>query len=329
MYSTSTDPTHLRFAENFRNIKKVFKLDYAYMSLAASGILSVNGVDADITVLTELKGQFNDKMSSFSVFKQELRPVAVAMMNLYGDHQRFLDELAEVYSAYKSVFRRSLYLGVAALMTVRHVPYEFRNDVIHQTKELYTIIKKEHSVITSDEDLLSYWLMAIISKSPEEIFRETELYFELFKNAKLTKNSIQALGNILTVYSGDPTEKANAAVTMLNEFKASKRKYSTSHHEIQSLGLVACSCDNIKTFVRQAVRTDKVLLSQKGFSVFSVPSTQRLMYASLLTQKENEDMGFYTSPSAFNIPNNIVNEAIICNSATALTIAARTMILTT
>ena len=53
------------------------------------------------------------------------------------------------------------------------------------------------------------------------------------------------------------------------------------------------------------------------------------MYAGLLTQKENEDLGFCASEAAIEMPNNVVNEAIMCNSAAALSIATQTMILVT
>ena len=155
-------------------------------------------------------------------------------------------------------------------------------EIIVKFKDIMKLMKKEHPILTGDEDMPMAISLAMTDKTPEKIVSEMEENYQILKKElNASSNSIQGLAEVLTLQSGSAQEKCREVISIYKAFRANHRKYS-KEYGLASLGALIGSSRDHDALVKEICETERYIAHQKGMGMSVMCKTDRLMLAALI-----------------------------------------------
>ena len=296
------------FIENRDRIRSGFGWEYSYIYPVCAAIFTNKRQTVNIEQMKECRDILKEKTGIFSNFRGMIQLIVISMMAADNAPERKLENALEVYSELKEHFWRSLYLPIVSLVVADMADPREYADIAARTKRIYTLMKKEHPFLTSDEDSVFAALLALSERGDEEIVSETEACFDILKEKFISRNAVQSLSHVLAIGEGSAEDKCRRTIELYNGLKEAGCKYGTGY-ELATLGVPALLPEDLDTVIGDIKEADKFLSKQKGYGFLGCGKHQRLMHAAMLVS------GAYIGDSG-----NIMDSAAI-SSAVSLIVA--------
>lgn len=269
-------------------IKSALPMENAYIYPLCAVMLAGADITPTEEHLKELRGLIKQNTGVFSTFRGITRPVIIASLYINEAHKTAAEGLSDIigaHTALKEYFWDSQYLPLAALFAVHLTGTGELEEICVRTGQLYELMKKRHSIITSSDDVPSLTLLAGLKRECEDIEDQAEACYRLLKPEFSSHNSVQALSCVLTYFEGKPEEKARGTLALYDEFKRRDRRYGT-FTELATLGALAM-LPNTEGVISDVLEVDAHLEEQGGYgAVLGLGGRQRLMHAGMLVINE-------------------------------------------
>ena len=278
----------LQFIIDRDAVKAAFPMGNSAFYPVCASLFTDKGIPADTAHLKACYKLFKEKLNVFSNFRGMAEVSLVSMIACGENPEERLENAVEMYRVLKEHFWGSTYLPVAAVILASAVDREEYVAVAEKAKGIYDLMKQAHRFITSEEDSVFAAMLALSSRTPEEIVAEAEECFAVLKEHFYTRNAVQSLSHVLALVEDDmrtAKDKCRDTVALYESLKAKGYKYGTDY-ELATLGTLAMLPCGIEETVRDVIEVDGFLSQQKGYGFFGVGKKQRLMHAGMLVVSE-------------------------------------------
>ncbi len=269
-------------------IKKSLPMESGYMyPLCALAFVGAETVPSE-DVIKKNNELIKHNTGAFSGFRACARPVIISLLSV-GEQDRDAEgtfkNILGAYFALKECFWDQGHLPfAAAIMAQIALPSDFES-ACTRVSQLYELMKKDHAVITSRDDIPFCVLLAEAELSCERIEAHAEECYRLLKPEFTSHNSVQALSHVLTLFEGEASEKCRRTLELFNTLKSRGLKYGKVI-ELSTLGALATLPDQHK-MVDDIAEVDAYLADQDGYGgIFGFGKQQRLMHAGMIVISE-------------------------------------------
>ena len=271
------------FEQNLLVMRSCFKMEYNSMHGIGALLYTMEGRAADEDHLRETRKILKKHEGIFSEFRGHLSLPIIVKMSLAPDAELYLQGISGTYKKLSTSF----ILGdesrlLAAIILHDHISQEKIDDVCGRTMEIYSMIRKNHPLLTSQQDLPFAVLMAAEDVDTDEQIRDVEACYELVgKHFRMSKDSVQTVSHLLAIQAAPAQEKSERFLQMFEAFKAAGIKISKECMPI--LAVLVNTGLPIREAVRQTQENDAFLKTQKGFGIMGTGTEIRRLFAAGIT----------------------------------------------
>lgn len=285
--------------------------------------LTMKSSEINVSNVNNARRIIKDNTSLISNFRgYNLLTTAVNLSLLDNPNEAF-DEILDIYSKLKKEFFQSTYLVMVA-----HYLYINRSklpidEAIIKTKEAYEIMKKNHSFLTSSDDVMASAMIATNLDNLEESFEEIEKCYKILNNNGYLKgNNLQALSNILCFAQGSAEEKCRKVILFDKELR--DIDMPLKGYALPILGIATLVTDNYKELALNIKEVDNELKKHKGFGAMTLGyTTRRMISASVACSSYLEDTSDINDTFTETTKNAVINIIIAMQiAATAAAVGA-------
>lgn len=278
----NTENITMEFIENRDIIKKAVKLENSYIYPVAANVFCAAGVKADADKLAECRKLIKKNAGFASYLKGNMLPLLAAKLCVSDEPEAYFAKVMEVYAILKEHFRRSEYLALLAALIAERTSAEEAANIAARGRAIYDMMKKEHPVLTSNEDNIMAGFMAFSEKSDKQLTEESEKCYDILRKRFSNKNAVQTVSHILAMTDGAAKEKTERLCRMFDMLKEAGRRYG-KHYELPALAAVSVIDADERALVDAMISIDNLLDGQKGYGAFGFDKKTRLMHAAMLT----------------------------------------------
>ena len=300
------------FVENRNLIHSNFKFDYDTTSVAAALIFTNADKTADIDKIKECRQILKKKASALSSYRNTIELILTSKMSLQEDPEKYIDNVI----ALTNKIRRSKLLDdsneiIAAMNVIESGHLDEADAINEKYQEIMKRMRKEHPILTGSEDVPFAMMLALSDKGVDNIITEMEACYSYIKeNFKTSKDAIQAMSEVLTLYDTGVDAKCKKTLDIYNSFKESGHKYG-KYYEFASLGVLTNLNMDTSSLVSEIGEVAEYLHQHKGFGNWALGSETRLMFAAMMIAGIYcEDNGNLTGPTSGSTIAVIIAEAI-------------------
>lgn len=298
-------------------IKSTFPWDNTYIIhvCALAFVSRSHAVSAD--TLKECRKLLEQHTSIFSNFRGNTKLPTVTQLACAADPMEKLRDAMAVYNILKEHFFGTEYLAYISAVLTEMVSRDRAAEIAVRAKGIFTRMRKEHPFLTGGEDSVFAVLLAFSDKPEEALVTEMEQCYKLLKPHFFDSNAVQTLSHVLTMADGTAEEKCEKLLSLCKAMKQAKLDYGT-RHDLSVLGSLILSDTPEETLVAEIAQADAFLKEQKGYGIFSVDKTTRLMHSAMLVSilhGANADTAAVTSTLAMVAAQQAAMCAVIASSA--------------
>lgn len=272
------------FTESRRLISKEFKFQTDVLSVGAALVFVNAGVLPDIDKMKACREIIRAKTKALSGFQGMVELMLLGKMSLRDNPENYLDEVLAVYDLLKTSKLMENYEEIIASVNIVDAGrFDDRESVIAKYKSIYAGMKKEHPILTDIEDYPFVMLLALSDKSVENIVKEIEeCYTYMRENFKAGKDAVQGISEIFALYDTDVKTKCDKAIQIYARLKEGGAKYG-KNHEFASLAVLADLDVDSQVLATEIIEASAYLQNNEGFGNFVLGSSERLMFAAMVT----------------------------------------------
>ena len=282
-----------RFVQNQEMLKKTLRSgDLRLRSVCASMLLRAPYVEED--VLRESRDVLKQETGVFSNFRGFAQLASIVLLAMSGHPQTKITEAKETYRILKEEYYGCEYLALAALTLTDLVQPWQMEEVAVRGRKLYKRMKKEHGILTSQEDCGFSLLLAMDPRSDDLLIRQIEADYETLRHTFSAGNGLQSLTHVMAL-SGD-TATCERVRELYYGLKENGLKYGRSY-ELSMLGVLAGLPVPTEELVQEMLEVDQFLAPQKGYGFWGCSKKTRLMHAAMLVCADRLKAGERTSAS--------------------------------
>ncbi len=270
------------FADNYIELTKKFKWDYAINSMLGALLYSMENRAVDVEAIEHCRKVIKDNTGIFSRFKDTTYLMTSVMLSLQTEPETILKSAVGIFDDMKKEgFHSSPYLVLAAIsIALQADPYNYHRIII-SAKKFYLAMKEEHKFITSSDDYGFAALLALTDKSVSQAIREIESIYYLLKEDFSNSNAVQSLSHVLAFSEEDPTVKCRRVAELHQALKNRKCKLGTGI-ELSFLGVITLLQVDNKRLVDEITEVSEYLKGKKGFGSWTVSARERTMFSVAL-----------------------------------------------
>lgn len=287
--NSSTRMSCEQLIKNRDTARAVFPWDSSLIHLACGGVGISRNATVEEGMLLNCKNLLKEKVGAFSNFRGTARSPIATILAVSGNPEKILDDGILIYEMLKKEFWGSVYLPITAIMIAQLANQSQYENIVTRTREIYEAMKKKHPFLTSSEDSAYCALLALSTKTNEQLLEDAETCYGMLHSQFVSSNAVQSLCHVLALCDGDAEQKCAKTMELFDKLKTAGHKYGTNY-ELATLGLLAMSGGDLDEITKDMIEADEWLSEQKGFGVWSgVNRKQRLMYAGMLVQQKYMD----------------------------------------
>ena len=272
----------LRFIENRDAIRAVFRMENDYIYPVCAQIF----LAADLTVekerLEACKALVKSTTGVFSNFRGNIKLPLLCMLAVGDDPEARWDRTERCYALLKETFLGSEYLALAALLLADTVKEEDIPPLAARGKALYKRMRKEHPLLTGQEDSVFALLLAQSPRPDDELIEDMETCYTLLNERFHGGNGLQTASHVLALSQEIPADKAFRMISLFNAIEAGGGKYGKDH-QLPILAALSLGQRFSENMARDILEVDGFLAKQKGYrGVFGMDRRTRTLHAAML-----------------------------------------------
>lgn len=181
-----------------------------------------------------------------SSLRSTVRPLIASWLAVSDDPRGELEKYLDCYELLRKYFTNSEHLALLAVLLVRITPHDQAEERIKRGRHIYELMKKEHRILTTKEDVAFAVMLAFSDKTDSGLIEDMEASYRLLRHSA-DNNSIQTVSHVLAMSGGAPEEKCAKFGRLRDEMVQKGRKYG-KHYELAMLAALAItdrSCEDI------------------------------------------------------------------------------------
>ncbi|WP_431799023.1 DUF4003 family protein [Halobacillus andaensis] len=207
----------------------------------------------------DLSDFIKKEASIFSPLKSNLRFTAAALMDItFDDPEDKFYDLVNLYDKLvENGFKKGNFTYIAALIILTDNRIGTTQDQIKRAKYIFKEMKKEHPILTTNEDYPLAVLLAELDGEVDEIVNRVEYFYRKLSRNQFTKgNHLQFLSHVLSLDTQhDQDVLINRAVQVYDQLKQiSIKPKSILYPEIGLLSLIDQGGNELE--VIQSIKND-------------------------------------------------------------------------
>ena len=215
------------FEENFRAAKSAYVLNTSLEASACASAFIGQDHSVSLEHLRDAKKIVRSNTRLFSTLgRGNASQVVAATISMSPDPHAAMDSIRKIHKALDKKFFNSDYLVLAATMIYKNCEPQDYDRMIARVREIYTLLRRDHPMITGREDLANCVLMAISEYSPDQIARRCEEDFQALRSFYRLKNRIQYMACISSVFDGRSDEKASRISSAQKALRQEKIRFN-------------------------------------------------------------------------------------------------------
>ncbi|MBQ8176011.1 MAG: DUF4003 domain-containing protein [Oscillospiraceae bacterium] len=265
-------------------IRNDFMWDNGYIIHVCAASLAAKGIAADSEKMAACKKLVNDKTGIFSNFRGNVKLPVITYLAASENPEEKLEKSKKIYEVLKNYFFGSEYLAYVSLVLADMIELDRADEIAARSIRIYDLMRKEHPFLTGSEDSVFAALLAFSEKSDEQLIEEMERVYTYFKR-KFESNAAQSVSHVLSLTDGDADAKCKRVEFIWDSLKNAGRKYS-KYYEVAALAAFSLNEFDLSEAVDDILEVDKYLEAQKGYGVFSIDKSTRLMHAVMLVSAD-------------------------------------------
>ncbi|MBQ5319238.1 MAG: DUF4003 family protein [Oscillospiraceae bacterium] len=265
-------------------IKNDFIWENIYITHVCAANLAARGISADSEKMAECKKLVNDKTGIFSSFRGNVKLPIITYLAASENPVEKMEKAKQIYEVMKNYFFGSEYLAYVSLVLTDMIDLDKADKIAERSMRIYDLMRKEHPFLTGSEDSIFAALLAFSEKSDEQLVEEMERVYNYFKK-KFGSNAVQSVSHVLALTDGNVDAKCKRVEFLWDSLKNAGRKYS-KYFEVAALAAFSLNEFDLSEAVDDILEVDKFLEVQKGYGVFSIDKTTRLMHAVMLVSAD-------------------------------------------
>lgn len=262
-------------------VKSTFPWDSSYIIPLCAMSLGSRNVEVTADKLKACRKALEQHTSIFSNFRGNTKLPMVTILAGADDPLDKMQAAMAIYGEMREVFYGSEYLAYISAVLTDMVTREESVAVAQRSKELYNRMKKEHPFLTSSEDSGYAVLLSFSEKSNDELIADMEQCYKLLKQHFHNSNPVQSVSHVLTLGKGSSEEKCERLVALFKGLEKAGLRYST-YYELAALASLSILDAEMNTLIEEIREVDEFLSEQKGYGLFTIDRTTRLMHAVVL-----------------------------------------------
>lgn len=264
------------FAENFAVAKKAFILNSNLEAAACATAFIGNNTPTTAEAMKEAK-RILDKNTSIlsSVGHSNCRQVVTATLAQSRDPEHAITQIKKIHKGLDKKFFNSDYLVLAATMLYRSCRESDYDTYIKRTREIYTLIRKDHPFITGREDITNCVIMALTDVDTEVIANNAEACFTALKKHFISRDKIQYMSCIASCFGGDPEDKAKAIRDTYDMFKSCGVRFDSEASSVIAATAMLVRAEDRKTVIKRISKLSDDLKSIRGMGPLGVGKRMR------------------------------------------------------
>ena len=228
------------------------------------------------------------KVRVTSAFRDYLKLPLILKMAMSDDPEQYLNGIIKTYELIKATF----FTGSGQrLLTAMAIYENTQNDQINEIcsamYDLYYRMKKEHPILTGQEDMIFAALLAMDREKHNDLIREIEECYDLLrKKFRHSMSPIQNVSHILALTDQLPEEKTEKFIALYETLKEEKEKTEIGPHLIV-LAVLSILDITVDLAAEEVSKMDAFLKEQKGFHRLGVSSHDRRLIATAITAADH------------------------------------------
>ena len=222
----------------------------------------------------------------FSSLRSHIEIPLVVKMSLARDYQEYYVTLKAIMRELKmGILFSDSYRIVASMIIMENCnPEDFRH-YLDKTKMIYEQMKRDHSWLTADYDIIFAALLAVSDIDVDNILLEMDEAFRILKR-EFRSSRTQELSHILALNLNSPGEKVSRFLEIHDLLKGNGIKVSKSYH-LELLAVLSLLDMDDQSIVEQINQAETYLNTYPEFRGWNMFRDERLMYAIMLVIKAN------------------------------------------
>lgn len=302
------------FADNTQIIKNEFTWQNTMMKRLAALLYTSEGKDINPSAIRECYNLIKKSTGLFSTFRGNSIMTVATLLSLRDNPAALLDNTLAVYERMKRAgYHASDYLVVAAYQIAANTSQEHYEDKIQRAKAFYDGMKKDHWLLTGQDDYIFSVMLGLSDIEVETGVRRMETLYQTLRPEFHTGTGVQALAQVLVL--GDDTSGIQKRILFLRDSLRSRSLKLDRQYTLSSLGVLALLPMEVESVVAQIEETMLLLRGKKGFGAWSVAKQELLLLSA----------GLVTLSSVDQIKKDVL-ETVLTTSMTNIVIAQQTAI---
>ncbi len=232
------------FTDNYISIKHQFKGEYGDRQATAAFLCLLDTFDNEKEALVsrnmltkseenisdfeaqiaECKKILKRRIKLSSAFRDHLMMPLAIRMALSKNPEEYLAGVLKAYETIKpTYFTGSGQRLITAMVIYENTPEELVDYVCERTYKIYEQMKKEHPVLTGQEDMAFAAMIAMDGEDISDVTQEMEACYRILKKKFVVKMSpMQNVSHVLALTDENPQLKTQKFIALHNKFSAGR-----------------------------------------------------------------------------------------------------------
>ena len=282
------------FLENRSILESCFKLELTSNISAGAIIYTQENKKIERDKIKGCYEILKANASAFSDYRSVLCIPLIVKMSLYEKPYDYLNKVVEISKRIK-VKRRGWSLDVANIIAAMVIKENIKDEDLEKTIErshsIFNLIKKEHPILTSDDDRTDAVILAMSKKGDEELIEDMEECYKTLISKRIgSKSGIQALSHILALSEKPVKEKCNKMVQLYDLLKQNKIKFELgTDYALTMLGAFTDIDIDNEEIANSIADAFEHLQQQKGLGKMSISKAERFVFSAIIYLAEIEE----------------------------------------
>ncbi len=275
-----------RFVDARALLKRCFKWSSTTdQCLRASFMLGKDDYVPEERII-EIRDYINKREGIFSSFRSHIQLALSVKMAMKADYEEYYIKIKGVMDEMKMgwLFSDS-YRIVTSMIIVENVEPQNYRHYIDKTRVIYEQMKRDHSLLTADYDLIFAALLAVSDIDVDNILLEMDESFRILKQ-EFRSSRNQELSHILSLNLNSPGEKTQRFLEINDLLKRNDIKISKSYH-LELLAVLSLLDMDDLSIVEQISQAEIYLNTYKEFNGWYMGKSERILYSIMLVIKAN------------------------------------------
>lgn len=270
------------YLANYDVLKSYSKMESGSTSYAAaSNLLCAHHMIVDTAGLLQCRNLLRANEKLFSSFRAYTELFSVCVLYISGDPEAKLLRAKQNYTALRKHFSDSSMLSVVAFLLDEIAKPEQIPAIAERAKLLYKKMRKIHPFLTGSEDILFTAVLALSSKSDDDLIDETESIYKLV--TPLTEsNARQTISHILSMTDEPVEAKCEKLSVLCTGLKNAGIKYRNDL-SFAILAMLSLLNDSPEEIVSDIAEVSAAIAENKKYQgIFGIDTKTRLTHTAMI-----------------------------------------------